>query len=250
MSILPNELRTFEYYKRKLPLYLQNSNGFQEHFRIWFDAMMGNSNSESIFVTGIVPTAETVLNLLDIFDGYYDQRGIFVNTYLEYLNSFKTNPSDTSDILDKIGSLFALNRNMRVSYIDNRNETVYQTLSLNDEEFLTLIKCTIIKSACEGSREQIEEFYKSVGLKLIVVTDADPATARYYLLLDESYTVSENIQTLLRSKDLIIQQMGINYIFSIIELQRVLEWTDESDDDPQNINLWCGDDFEDGGLWL
>ena len=40
--VLIDKLSTFKYYEEKLPLYLQNSYGFKEHFRIWFDLLIQN----------------------------------------------------------------------------------------------------------------------------------------------------------------------------------------------------------------
>ena len=66
-SIIPQKLQDFEYYKSKIPLYLQNSEGFQEHFRIWYD----------LLVDGVVKNADILLNMLLIFD----------KDYLSYLHS-------------------------------------------------------------------------------------------------------------------------------------------------------------------
>lgn len=40
-SLLPEELHSFEYYKNKLPLWLQQTYGFLEHFRIWHNLLTG-----------------------------------------------------------------------------------------------------------------------------------------------------------------------------------------------------------------
>lgn len=40
-SILPEILHSFEYYKNKLPLWLQQTYGFVEHFRIWHNLLTG-----------------------------------------------------------------------------------------------------------------------------------------------------------------------------------------------------------------
>lgn len=40
-SILPETLHSFEYYKNKLPLWLQQTYGFLEHFKIWHNLLTG-----------------------------------------------------------------------------------------------------------------------------------------------------------------------------------------------------------------
>ena len=69
MSIISNKLQSFGYYVNKLPLYLQNSYGFIEHFRIWYETL----------TSGVVYTADEILNLLNIFD----------KNYLKYIDSLK-----------------------------------------------------------------------------------------------------------------------------------------------------------------
>ena len=56
MSILIDKLKDFDYYVKKCPLYLQNSDGFIEHFRIWYD-----------FLNTQEKAGEEVLNLINIF---------------------------------------------------------------------------------------------------------------------------------------------------------------------------------------
>lgn len=241
MSIMPEKLRTFDYYKSKLPIYLQNSNGFQEHFKIWYDVMMGNNND-----SGIIPVAETILELLNIFDGYYDENNAYVDVYLNKLNSMKSYENETSDILDKIGSIFDIQRKLRVE-IEENGQTNYYVLSLSDEEFLLLIKCTIIKNYCEGTREQIQQYYRDAGLDVSIVTTSEPATVQYYLKMDSSISYSDNVIKLMKSGHLIIHQMGINYIFATINPTNVLTFDGPATNPASN---WAEDETSPGGEWL
>ena len=60
MSVLVEKLKSFEYYKNKLPMYLQSSDGFISHFEIWYDLLIGQNNN------GVVNVCDTILNLLNI----------------------------------------------------------------------------------------------------------------------------------------------------------------------------------------
>ena len=98
-SIIPQTLREFDYYKNKIPLYLQNSEGFIEHFRIWYD----------LLVSGVGNKSDILLNMLLIFDP----------NYLSYLESIDENIQKDGyvcDILDKLGSIFGVNRYFKVTY--------------------------------------------------------------------------------------------------------------------------------------
>ena len=140
-SITPNELKQFEYYVRKCPLYLQNCENFIEHFRIWFDFLVGNASNN-----GIVGTGDTLLNYMNIFADDYP-----VN--------------DATDLLDKLGSIFGLKRNFK------SGGTVF---NLDNADFLLLIKATIIKNYSNGTYAQMKEFYKQAGLNLSLIHISEP----------------------------------------------------------------------------
>lgn len=231
-SIIPEKLQKFEYYKSKIPIYLQNSEGFQEHFRIWYD----------LLVDGVVKNADILLNMLLIFD----------SNYLNYLHSINEDIKPDGyvcDILDKLGSIFGVNRYFKVTYEEGGIDKTEQ-LQLNNEEFLILIKGQIIKNYCEGTRQQIEEYYKSVGLQIYVQTDStSEATANLYLTTGtagSSYDYSENIRKMFLGGMLIIDSVGIKYQKAFIDTSRLLFW-DVIDE--QNNNGW-GDDNYLGGEWI
>ena len=220
-SIIPQKLQEFEYYKKKIPLYLQNSEGFQEHFRIWYD----------LLVDGVVKNSDILLNMLLIFD----------SNYLSYLNTIDEDiQSDgyVCDILDKLGSIFGVNRYFKVTY-EEAGQPITEQLQLNNEEFLILIKAQIIKNYCEGTRQQIEEYYKSVGLQIYLQTDnTSEATANLYLTVGtggSSYDYSENIRKMFLGGMLRIDSVGIKYQEAFIDVSRLLFW-DIIDED--NNNGW------------
>mgnify|MGYP003288801105 CR=1 FL=1 len=80
VSILPEQIREFEYYKNKLPLFLQNSYGFIEHFRIWYDLLTSDEH------TGLADNCDIILYLLNI-QFYRDQMdALYLLAYV--LNSY------------------------------------------------------------------------------------------------------------------------------------------------------------------
>ena len=223
-SILNDTLKSFDYYKNKLPLYLQNSFGFIEHYRIWYNFLAGTNQYE-----GLIGNADIFLNLLLIFDSDYF-------TYLTaHLEDFSVTGT-TCDILDKIGAIFGVTRHFEVTYI-SQSQVVQEYLTLNNNELLILIKGQIIKNYCEGTTAQMNEYYRTLGLKMYVQTATTPATAYLYLATIPGYQYSENIQKMFLGGMLKIESAGIKYIESFIDLSRLLIW----DSDTQ---LW------DGGQWV
>lgn len=226
-SIIPDKLQSFDYYKDKLPVYLQNSEGFQTHFKIWYDFLK----------QGVVKNADILLNLLLIFD----------KDYLAYLQQLDSDMSPTSfvcDILDKLGSIFGVTRHFTVEY-EVEGEKVSELLTLDNNDFLILIKAQIIKNYCEGTREQISEYYKSVGLQLYVQTDnTSDATANLYLTTgtgDTQYNYSENVKKMFLGGMLRIESVGIKYQEAFVDISRLLFWDTIN---AEATNGW------DGGEWI
>lgn len=208
-SLLPDVLKSFDYYKNKLPMYLQQSNGFITHFKIWFDLLVGDNNQ------GLSYNADLLLNLLNIFDA----------TYLEDCSKVITDVQvngNKFDLLDKLGSLFRVYRNTQISYYYN-NIKYNEIVSLNNSEYLTLIRCQIIKNYCEGTFEQINKYYESTGLEMYVQTSIETATANMYLV-HETTKELDNISKLFLAGLLRINSMGITYRESLLDISRLLRW--------------------------
>lgn len=226
-SIIPDQLQSFDYYKDKLPVYLQNSEGFQTHFKIWYDFLK----------QGVVKNADILLNLLLIFDKNY-------LTYLQQLDADMSPTSFTCDILDKLGSIFGVTRHFTVEY-EVEGKKVSELLTLDNNDFLILIKAQIIKNYCEGTREQISEYYKTVGLQLYVQTDnTSDATANLYLTTgsgDTQYSYSENVKKMFLGGMLRIESVGIKYQEAFVDISRLLFWDTIN---AEATNGW------DGGEWI
>lgn len=190
-SILPNELRQFDYYVKKCPLYLQNCDNFIEHFRIWYDFLMGNDSNN-----GVVGTADTLLKYLDIFADDYPV-------------------DDTTDLLDKLASIFGLKRNFK---IDN------MLFNLTNAELLLLIKATIIKNYSDGSYAQMKEFYKLAGLNVIFKSDSAAAVTVYLMSIPGSTAYSTAVKNMFLKGLLVIKSMGIQYNFLEQTYSNFLVW--------------------------
>lgn len=226
-SLIPEVLRDFKYYKNKLPLYLKQSKTFQEHFKIWYEVLVGDGTS------GLVGNAEILLNMLNIFaDDYFD--------FLETVEG--SHKDDTaSDILDKIGNLFGVARYITVTYtIPNTSDETTESLVLTNEEFLILIKARIIQNYCEGTRQQINEYYALMNLPIVVKTGAEPATALLYFILYDTDHELTNTEKMFLAGLLKIQSMGINYRQQIYNDELVLVW--------DKINATATNGW-DGGQW-
>lgn len=263
VSILNDKLKDFNYYVRKLPMFLQQSEGFIEHYRIWYDMLVGDLETK-INNTGVVGVADTLFNLLNIFDQTIDNNGNIIDNYLKFISDlgeqsraeyedYELDKDYVSDILDKIGSLFGVRRSFELTYT-NANGTQRKYVELNNRDFLILIKAQIVKNYCDGTYEQIKQYYESVGLYVYVTTATIPATSDVYLVNfsgSTAYSPSENVQAMFFAGLLTIQSMGIAYRHAYVSLDRILIW-----DGFDNTYGW-GEDVEvmgqimtDGGQWV
>lgn len=211
--ILPEKLQDWNYYVNKLPLYLQNSEGFLSHFRIWYDLLVGSGEQN-----GVLGSCEEILNNINVFAEDY---------------------VPNSDMLDKLGNIFGLSRNVKATYNDN-GTTKTEYLTLDDHDFLLLIKAQIIKDYFDGSYVQAKEYYENAGLYIVTKNDDSPATLRVYLndIPNSDYTYSDNVRKMFLSGMLSIKSMGIMYNYSIQDLNVLLIW--------DGTNLTYG---WDGGQW-
>lgn len=99
-SLLPDELKDFEYYVKKIPLYLRNDEAFLSHFKIWFDLLKHPTDDSK----GILNAGNKLFEYLDITNSQYDP-----NAGIEGDNPF----------LDIIGELFGLSRNIIMTTYSN-----------------------------------------------------------------------------------------------------------------------------------
>lgn len=248
MSICPLTLKSFDYYLKKLPMYLRSSEAFQQHFRIWYDMFVGynfdnvRENYEYDEYSGIVQVGDTILSLLDIFDGSYTDSGEYVNAYLEKIVSLEhawedgatsedklAHPYGTrSDILDKIASIYGIRRNLTISYQTTPSDPIEtSSISLDNEELLQYIKIQIIKNYCDGSYQQLQEYYAYSNLQIIMQTADEMCTCNLYLVKFTESDELTNLEKLFLAGELSVDSMGIQYVRQIFNVNSVLVWDKE-----------------------
>lgn len=204
MSLLTSELQDFQYYINKCPLYLRNSQSFLEHFRQWYDLLVGDSKQ-----SGIVGTADTILSLINIFD----------DDYVEKLANLE---NGGNDILVKIGQLFNVRPTFSVTYTHN-SETITAAISLTTYEFLLLIRAQIIKNYWDGSYSEIREFYDKSNLPIFYKSEASGTVDVYWFNFNEE-SPSDNLKHMFFAGLLTVKSMGIDYSYSIQNLATLLLW--------------------------
>lgn len=242
-SILPQELQSFDYYVNKLPLYLQNSYGFMEHFRLWYDILVGNSKTDPDSFNGILPTADMLLYLLNIFDDSTEPNIAYLNHLKRLDGTILPDDQDSefgskSDFLDKLAALYGLKRQFSIDYtifVDGELQEISKQLSLSNLELLILIKMQIIKNYCEGTYEQIVKYYESIGLYMLPLNSINAATCDiYFQKIDGTiYANSINIEDMFYAGLLRIESMGINYRQTILDLTDIFIWDSSNWDEKE-----------------
>ena len=219
-SILPSTLQTFNYYRYKLPLFLQNSYGFLEHYRIWYDFLVGASTKN---YEGVVKTSDTILYLLDIFNA--DYLTLLYNIETETVEQADRDYNYSSDMLDKLASLFTIKREFRITYTDE-NDIVHtnEQIKLTNSDLLTFIKIQIVQNYFDGSFEELINYCDRANVKYVITNGAQPASADIYLIeIDGSnYVYSDNIKKLFYAGLLRIDSLGITYTNTLLNLDNIL----------------------------
>ena len=222
-SIMPDVLKSFEYYVDKLPMFLQESYGFIEHFRIWHDVL-----------NATISASDETLCLLNIFDPDY------LSKIRDLEDSGSTGPTDygtKSDILDKLGKFFGVNRTLSCTYEDTTG-TRTDELTLNNEDFLLLIKGQIIKNYCEGTYEQLVQYYQNAGLRVFIITSTENATSALHLVELDEGDYSDNVKKMFKAGLLRIASVGIKYNDYLVKLTGFLTWDGELSGDVWDVGVW------------
>lgn len=240
--LIPYTLREFRYYEQKLPLYLRNDDCFIEHFKLWYELLMGEGDDETSVAIkefkGVSPTSDLLLYLLNIYDDD------FLNV-ITALNGYD-NTGET-DILNKIGNLFGLKREFSFEYYESSTSSVPTStvVKLNDEEFLLLIKAQIIRNYCNGTYEQAMTYYMDANLQILPVYNIDDyAVVDAYLNENESLT--DNISKLFKGGFLTIEHLGVRYTYTITNVINLLAWVDANGNNGNSV--WA-DEQGNGGVF-
>lgn len=232
--LLPDTLKEFRYYERKLPQYLRNDDCFVEHFRLWYELCCGKGDeTQGVAINefcGVAPSSDLILHLLNIYDSN------FLAT-LRKLDGY----DGAADILDKIGAIFGLRRNFAIDYYaePTDKELTHEEVNLNDTEFLLLIKAQIIRNYCDGSYEQMVQYYEDASLQILTINSSVyEATVDCYLNSAAGY--SSNIVKLFKAGFLTIEYLGIHYTYSEAAIMSALLWADDNEwSDPNIVHTWA-----------
>lgn len=218
-SILPDKFASFDYYRKRLPHYLQMDEKFLTHFRIWYDLLVGE-RSYDVTILGAIPSADAILFALNIFDP----------NYISWLYSLEA-PVPMADLLDQIGEIYDLHRTMIV--VDDGDA---EEITLNDEEFLQLIKTQIIRNNFEGTNEQIAEFYKECGLQMIYLNQL-PGNCDIRFVISPSAS-NKNMRLLFLNGWITIESVGIAYTRAIYNTANLLLWDGQAAANKWGTGIW------------
>lgn len=210
MSILPEELQSFEYYKGLTPMYLQDVHGFLEQVKIWFNSTMQKS---TVLTCGTdVPCGVEADSRTESIVSVIDKTFAF----LDIFNTSGQHLSESADILDKLASLFGVSRQFSVTIEDEKKQ-----LNLSDNDLLILIKCQIIKNFFNGTHEHLMRCFEIVNLPVMPLTDTQPAHCKMYMLLQDENEVSQNVKDMFLSGMLSVESMSIYYTYAIQIAQNI-----------------------------
>lgn len=177
--ILAPALQDFSYFQHKLPLYLQKSYGYIEHFRLWFNILID-----------LVNNADDIYDALDIFRE-------------DYPAGDATEPDNK--ILDMIGRLYGVTRYVNIGST--------QGIRLTNAQFLLYLRALAAKNFCDGSAQSLQENYERCGLNIKMI---NRTPAKCTLVLDntnEQYDTT--IQGMFTSGLLTFASLGITYAYVI-----------------------------------
>lgn len=187
--LLDENLLTFDYYKNLTPMYLQQSYGFLDMFKIYYDLGFAE-NEETTDNLSIIEFIEKLFNSLDV--------------YSKNVNK---------DVLYKLCNFFGISKNVRVQFYDYTAEKwVTKNLSLTDDELLLYLKCKIIQNRYDGTAKMANDLYDRVGLPIFMVTRTNnEAYCQVWLLMYDDTQFSQNIQELFLSGLLTLKSVGVRY---------------------------------------
>lgn len=210
--MLTDKLKNWEYYYQKLPLYMRNSYGIQDHFKIVFDVLTLVDNVE-----------DEICKLYDIFADDYE-------TIIAKYDTTNYN----FQFLDMLASLYGINRYMNIKY-DKNNKEIRKKLKLTNTELLLFIKCKIIQHQYDGTFSQAKEYYKKIGLPIYLFTSSN--SGQVLLYLSTNANITQNIKDLFYANELTLQSMGIVYQLNEMDLSKIGIWSIKDSSSTDN-NTW------------
>ena len=150
--ISDKQLLDFEYYLRRMSMFMNEAHGFNERTRILWNVLAAVDNFYN-----------------KLFE-YYDVLNIEYKKEDKYYDENITPTGTNSVILDRIGALFDCKRSMMIQYgsdptpesVDDFEFSKYITLT--NKDYLTYIKMSIKKQFFNGTREELAAIYYAEDL--------------------------------------------------------------------------------------
>lgn len=206
------KLKTWEYYQNKIPLFLKNSYGFEEHFKIFFDIL---KNCDEI--------SDEVLSGFDLFNENYEKN------YIEKYEKLNNEDTYSLDILDKIGKIYGINRYFDVKYIDENGQETTKELKLTNKELYKLILSKIILLNYDGTYSMARELYDKIGLPIYMFTE-NSANVKLILDTGNQTTITQNIKDLFNANMFTLKSLGITYTIFEADISKlaIYDSTDEN----------------------
>lgn len=212
--MLIDKLKDWQYYYKKLPLYMRNSYGIQDHFKMIFDFMITLEDIEE--------------NVCEAFD-------ILQDNYVDIIAKYDSIDGYDFEVLDILGAIYGVNRSLNVTYENTVHSIVNKALYLTNKEFYMLIKARIIQNNYDGTYEQARNYYDNIGLPIYMLSSSNPAEC--YLYLGSNENTSDNLRSLFLANLLTLKSVGITYIRHEIDIAKMGIWADATDT-PNSNNSW------------
>ena len=216
-----DKLKDWKYYKDKIPLYIQNSFGINEHFKIMFDLLCTLDENE-----------DTLFNYFDILN---ENPG-----YKEITNNYAGDGEEgySFKFLDILGNIYGVTRTFDVEWININNQIERASVRLNNKNMLKFIKGRILQNNWNGTYEETREYYDKMGLPLYIFTGGAGESIVYFQETEEIQS-DPDYYALLKSGLLILKSMGITYyVEPVKDVFSVGVW-----DDPNRVRSW------DNAIW-
>lgn len=225
--MINEEIKSWNYYRNKLPLYIKNSYGLEQMIKdVFYDCLKRVDEVEDDF-----------LEVIDILNENY-------STILEkYVTPNDSSEENSFDILVKIAKIYGMNREINISYMELNEETqvlekVEKKLTLTNEELLKLIKGRILQNNFNGSYEQMRAYYDYFKLPIFIYTDTDiDLKAHVIISTDGLSNFTQNEVDMIKAGLFTLKSMGIEYDQAVVDTSNLFIW-DESLWDSQEKRLY------------
>lgn len=206
--MLSDKLKEWYYYKKLLPLYIQNSYGMNDNIQTYYQFLK---------------------DLDDLEDGICGSFGLLS---IDIKKCKQGDPSEllkiNKDVLDMIASMFGLSRYLSFTYQENGQPVFYDTVvdgGLNDIQFVRYLQIKILNELYRGSFKSLRDSYEknteafNFNIPIYLTQGSNPATCTAYLIQtgDLDFDFDELEQKMFKGGVYTPVSMGISYSYQIVD---------------------------------